>query len=611
MLDEELLPGLDAVAVIGCGVAAVPESGADPARGWAAAPVRRGRPRLSSPPARHVVEGEHLRSAEVVGPPDGLPGDQVGDPAGDLAGRDRLEQEVERQGSDRDTLDRVQQPGDQLVELSGPQDGVGNAVNPQQLLARQLLAVVAVRDLVDADDRDVEQMAGARAGVQQMPRLHRIGPAEVARVGRGMDDQVGARGGGQDASAGGQVPGVGTSARVTGQRSDLVAPFLQDRNELATQRSRAARDQDDAHGGQRRADTVVASRYISSTGPTSCSGTSSGSPRTSTGRAGRWRPSGGFCPRCSGLLADGATHVGVATDHVIESFRNDMWPGYKTSAGVDPTLLGQFDLLEVALYAMGVTVWPMVTLEADDALASAAAVAAADPAVERVVICTPDKDLGQCVVGSRVVQMDRRKGVVIDEAGVRAKFGVGPASIPDYLALVGDSADGFPGLPGWGAKTTAAVLARYEHLEAIPDQPGQWDVPIRGVAGLAVTLAAQRDLAMLFRDLATLRTSPPAMDSVEALRWAGPRARVRGRCAPTSSTPPIWPNGPSKSGLVGSAGRRSPPSAWWRPGHLRPSRQRPRRHRTSPAAAAPEPGPAVRGSGPGSPRPPPATPGAG
>jgi 5'-3' exonuclease len=251
-----------------------------------------------------------------------------------------------------------------------------------------------------------------------------------------------------------------------------------------------------------------------------------------------------------GLLGDGATHVGVATDHVIESFRNDMWPGYKTGAGVDPTLLAQFDLLEIALYAMGVTVWPMVKLEADDALASAAAVAAADPAVDQVVICTPDKDLGQCVVGRRVVQMDRRKGVVIDEAGVRAKFGVGPASIPDYLALVGDSADGFPGLPGWGSKTTAAVLARYEHLEAIPDEPGRWDVPIRGVAGLAVTLAAQRDLAMLFRDLATLRTSPPAMDAVEDLRWTGPRPEFVALCADVLDAP----NLPTRAQQVG-AGR--------------------------------------------------------
>ena len=165
------------------------------------------------------------------------------------------------------------------------------------------------------------------------------------------------------------------------------------------------------------------------------------------------------------LLGDGATHVGVATDHVIESFRNDMWPGYKTGAGVDPLLLGQFVLLEEALDAMGVTVWPMVSLEADDAMAAAARTAADDEAVARVIICTPDKDLGQCVVGTRVVQLDRRKDLLIDEDGVRAKFGVGPASIPDYLALVGDSADGFPGLPGWGAKTTAAVLARYQRAD--------------------------------------------------------------------------------------------------------------------------------------------------
>jgi 5'-3' exonuclease len=229
-----------------------------------------------------------------------------------------------------------------------------------------------------------------------------------------------------------------------------------------------------------------------------------------------------------GLLGEGVTHVGVATDHVIESFRNDMWPGYKTSAGVDPLLLGQFGLLEEALDAMGVTVWPMVALEADDAMASAAQIASADEAVSRVIICTPDKDLGQCVIGTRVVQLDRRKGLVIDEDGVRAKFGVGPASIPDYLALVGDSADGFPGLPGWGAKTTAAVLARYEHLEAIPDSPREWDVPIRNVAGLAVTLAAQRQLALLFRNLATLRTSEPVFNEVDDLRWTGPRQEFGG-----------------------------------------------------------------------------------
>lgn len=223
-----------------------------------------------------------------------------------------------------------------------------------------------------------------------------------------------------------------------------------------------------------------------------------------------------------GMLDDGATHVGVATDHVIESFRNNLWPGYKTSAGMDPVLLGQFGLLEQGLVAMGVTVWPMVALEADDALASAAAVAAADRSVGQVVICTPDKDLGQCVVGTRVVQLDRRKRMMIDEDGVRAKFGVGPASIPDYLALVGDSADGFPGLAGWGAKSTAAVIARYEHLESIPDSARDWDISLRGAGPLAATLADQRHLALLFRDLATLRTDPPVIGSVAEVRWTGP-----------------------------------------------------------------------------------------
>ena len=223
--------------------------------------------------------------------------------------------------------------------------------------------------------------------------------------------------------------------------------------------------------------------------------------------------------------------MGVATDHVIESFRNGMWPGYKTGAGVDPALLGQFGLLEDALSAMGVAMWPMVELEADDALASAAVVAAADAEVSQVIICTPDKDLGQCVVGDRVVQLDRRKSVVTDEAGVRAKFGVGPSSIPDYLALVGDSADGFPGLAGWGAKSAATVLARYEHLEAIPDAPGQWDVGVRNAGTLAATLKAQRELAYLFRDLATLRTEPPIIDTVGELRWAGPAGGFRDLCA--------------------------------------------------------------------------------
>jgi 5'-3' exonuclease len=235
-----------------------------------------------------------------------------------------------------------------------------------------------------------------------------------------------------------------------------------------------------------------------------------------------------------GLIEDarpqGPVHLGVATDHVIESFRNRMWPGYKTGAGVDPVLMGQFGLLEEVLGSAGILVWPMVDLEADDAMASAAAVADADPAVDQVAICTPDKDLGQCVKGGRVVQVDRRKRVVTDEDGVRAKFGVGPASIPDWLALVGDSADGFPGLPGWGAKTSATVLARYGHLEDIPDAPGQWDVGVRGAANLAATLAASRDQALLFRDLATLRTEPPVIGSVAELLWPGPTAGFAALC---------------------------------------------------------------------------------
>jgi 5'-3' exonuclease len=225
-----------------------------------------------------------------------------------------------------------------------------------------------------------------------------------------------------------------------------------------------------------------------------------------------------------GLLEDGATHVGVATDHVIESFRNDLWPGYKTGEGVPPELLAQFPLLEEALAAAGFVVFAMVEYEADDALGAAARRAAADPAVDQVHICTPDKDLGQAVSGDRIVQVDRRKGLVLDEAGVTAKFGVPPASIPDYLALVGDSADGFPGLPGWGAKSAAAVLARYGHLEDVPALGGEWDVPVRGAAKLAVTLRDQRDLVLLFRRIATLELDAPTFDTVEDLRWRGPTA---------------------------------------------------------------------------------------
>jgi 5'-3' exonuclease len=221
------------------------------------------------------------------------------------------------------------------------------------------------------------------------------------------------------------------------------------------------------------------------------------------------------------ILEDGATHVGVATDHVIESFRNDIWPGYKTGAGVDPELMSQFPLLEEALEALGVTVWAMVAQEADDALAAAAAVAAADRRVKRVYVCTPDKDLAQCVRDPRVVQLDRRNRRLIDEAAVREKFGVEPESIPDWLALVGDSADGFPGLPGWGAKSTSTVLGRYLHLEGVPGDAAAWEVTVRGAPKLAATLSDERDLAMLFRDLATLRTDAP-VGTVDAWRWPGP-----------------------------------------------------------------------------------------
>ncbi len=222
------------------------------------------------------------------------------------------------------------------------------------------------------------------------------------------------------------------------------------------------------------------------------------------------------------MISDGASHLGVATDHVIESFRNNLWPGYKTSEGIAPDLLAQFPLLEEALSALGVAVWPMVEFEADDALAAAAAKADRDPRVERVIICTPDKDLAQSVRGTRVVQFDRRARAMRDEAGVVAKFGVRPASIPDYLALVGDAADGFPGLPGWGAKSAAAVLARFEHFETIPSDWHDWHVNVTSPARLALTLAQNRDRAFLFRDLATLRTNIDLFQSVDDLKWNGP-----------------------------------------------------------------------------------------
>jgi 5'-3' exonuclease len=228
------------------------------------------------------------------------------------------------------------------------------------------------------------------------------------------------------------------------------------------------------------------------------------------------------------LREQGATHVGCATDRVIRSFRNDLYAGYKTEAGVAPELLAQFPLAERAIEALGLVLWPMVEFEADDAIAAAAQRFAADPRVERIVICTPDKDMAQCVRDERVVLWDRRRDLVYDDAGVRAKWGVAPASVPDRLALVGDAADGYPGLPGWGERSAAAVLARYRTLEAIPVNGSEWDVPgVRGAVTLAATLREQMADALLYRDLARLRTvddgvSIPETD-VEELHWAGAR----------------------------------------------------------------------------------------
>ena len=225
------------------------------------------------------------------------------------------------------------------------------------------------------------------------------------------------------------------------------------------------------------------------------------------------------------LLQDGATHVAVASDHVIESFRNDLWPGYKTSAGMDPVLLAQLPIMEDALEAMGVTVWAMVEYEADDALAAAALVAGGDERVTQVVIVTPDKDLGQCVRGARIVQYDRRNDTLIDEAGVLAKFGVPPASVPHWLALVGDSADGYPGIPGWGAKTASAVLARYGAVDSIPDDVAEWDVAgVRSQARLAAALRDARPMARLFVRLATVVTDID-VGTVDEWEWQGATER--------------------------------------------------------------------------------------
>lgn len=224
-----------------------------------------------------------------------------------------------------------------------------------------------------------------------------------------------------------------------------------------------------------------------------------------------------------GMVRSGATHIAIATDHVVESFRNQLWPGYKTSEGVPPDLLAQFHLLEDVLSAAGFVVWPMIEFEADDALAAGAAAAARNKRVQQVIICTPDKDLGQCVAGKRIVQLSRRTNVTLDEAGVVQKFGVTPESIPDYLALVGDTADGYPGLRGWGEKSTSAVLAKFRHLESIPADCRDWGVNIAGAPRLAATLSEQREEALLFRTLATLRTDIKLFDDIEQLRWNGPK----------------------------------------------------------------------------------------
>lgn len=223
-----------------------------------------------------------------------------------------------------------------------------------------------------------------------------------------------------------------------------------------------------------------------------------------------------------GMIKAGTTHIAVATDHVIESFRNGVWPGYKTSEGMERELLAQFPLLEEVLSAAGVVVWPMVEFEADDALAAGAVAAANDKRVDRVIICTPDKDLAQCVSGTRIVQLNRRTRSTLDEEAIVRKFGVSPASIPDYLALVGDSADGYPGLPGWGAKSSAAVLAKFLHLESIPKDYREWRVNVSNASALSDTLCRQWDDAVLFRRLATLRTDIRLFDDIDALRWNGP-----------------------------------------------------------------------------------------
>jgi 5'-3' exonuclease len=251
-----------------------------------------------------------------------------------------------------------------------------------------------------------------------------------------------------------------------------------------------------------------------------------GAPGTRTADGREVGAARGLARSLLGLLRnEGATHVAVAFDHVVESFRNELFDGYKTGEGIEPELFAQFPLAEEVAHALGMVVWPMVEFEADDALATAAARYADDSGVDRVLICSPDKDLAQCVVENRVVCVDRRRETTLDEDGVREKFGVDPASIPDWLALVGDSADGIPGIPGWGARSSSTVLAEYGQIDRIPDDPGQWAVKVRGPARLAENLRTRRGDARLYRDLATLRLDVPLEESVDDLEWTGARRR--------------------------------------------------------------------------------------
>jgi 5'-3' exonuclease len=230
------------------------------------------------------------------------------------------------------------------------------------------------------------------------------------------------------------------------------------------------------------------------------------------------------------LASPEVTHVGCAFDHVIESFRNELYPGYKSSAGVDPALLAQFSLAEEAVSALGLVVWPMVEFEADDALASATVRFLTEPAVEQIMICSPDKDLAQLVSGNRIVCWDRRRDIIIDEAGVREKFSVNPGSIPDWLALVGDSADGFPGVPGWGAKSASSVLSQFEHLESIPDNPQGWGIGLGRATRLAESLTQHWEAALLYRQLATLRQDVPLKEDIGDLEWQGAREELKEIC---------------------------------------------------------------------------------